>query len=145
MVWLAPGYNAEKFVGPVESSDKNSTESKNTAELNNNPKLAQEEADRIIDWLPNTLDELSPQQQKEFIKYVEGDFNKLNLNFVPKDPESVPEIIPNAWQKQIETYKNIRKNISKLSPDKQEALKQAEKQAIQKMTEESGDIIDKDK
>lgn len=141
---LAP--NSEPVVNDAEKTvDSAKISGENTTELNNNPKLAQEEADRIVEWLPNTVDDLSPQQQKEFIKSVEGDLNELNLNFAPKDPESVPEIIPNDWQEQIKTYKNVRENISKLSPDKQMALKQAEKNAIQKMTEDSRDIIDGDK
>ena len=123
----------------AEGSDKN------VSNLNNNPKLAQKEADKIVEWLPSTIDKLSPQQQEEFIKLVESNLNGLNLNFAPKDPESVSETIPDNWKHQIENYKNIRKNISHLPPDKQEALRQAEKDAISKITEETRDIIDGDK
>jgi hypothetical protein len=47
MILLAPKpkpiNNAEEIVNSAENSDKT------TAELNNNPKLAQEEADRIVE------------------------------------------------------------------------------------------------
>jgi hypothetical protein len=69
----------------------------------------------------------------------------LNLSFAPKNSESVPDIIPDIWQKQVEKYKDIRKNIDKLPPYKKEALKQAEKEAISKITEDSRNIIDIDK
>ncbi len=143
MILLAPKpkpiNNAEEIVNSAENSDKT------TAELNNNPKLAQEEADRIVEWLPNTIDELSPQQKKTFIELVESKFSELNLSFAPKNSESVPDIIPDIWQKQVEKYKDIRKNIDKLPPYKKEALKQAEKEAISKITEDSRNIIDIDK
>ena len=57
----------------VDSADRSSEE--NVVELNDNPKLAKEEADKIAEGLPDTIDQLSPDQQKQFVGLVEHDIN----------------------------------------------------------------------
>ncbi|MBO7505300.1 hypothetical protein J6T66_04120 [bacterium] len=44
-------------------------------ELNDNPRLAREEADKIAEGLPDTLDQLSPEQQRQFVDLVEHDIS----------------------------------------------------------------------
>ncbi|MBQ2600303.1 hypothetical protein II582_02850 [bacterium] len=56
--------------------------------------------------------------------------------------ENVPDLLPPYWQQQVDVYKDMRNNISKLPPDKQEALKKAEKEAISQMTEDSGKALE---
>ena len=121
----------------VDSAEHSSEE--NVAELNNNPQLAKEEADKIVEWLPDTLDQLSPEQQKQFVGLVEHDISWTNLNLAPKNVENVPDLIPPYWKQQVDAYKEIRRpeNFSQLPIDKQEAFKKAEKEAISKMTEDS--------
>ena len=127
----------EEFKRIVDSAEHSSE--KNILELNNNPKLAKEEADKIAEGLPDTLDQLSPEQQKSFIKLVENDISWTNLNLAPKNVENVPDLIPPYWMQQVEAYKQIRspENFSQLPINKQEAFKKAEKEAISKMTEDS--------
>ncbi|MBQ2600302.1 hypothetical protein II582_02845 [bacterium] len=57
----------------VDSAEHSSEE--NVVELNDNPKLAKEEADKIAEGLPDTIDQLSPEQQKQFVDLVEHDIN----------------------------------------------------------------------
>lgn len=126
----------------VDSAEHSSEE--NVAELNNNPQLAKEEADKIVEWLPDTLDQLSPEQQKQFVGLVEHDISWTNLSFAPKNVENVPDLIPPYWKQQVDTYKEIRRpeNFSQLPIDKQEAFKKAEKEAISQMTEDSGKALE---
>ena len=124
----------------VDSAEHSSEE--NVVELNDNPKLAKEEADKIAEGLPDTIDQLSPEQQKQFVDLVEHDINWVNLNLAPKNVENVPDLLPPYWQQQVDVYKDMRNNISKLPPDKQEALKKAEKEAISQMTEDSGKALE---
>lgn len=121
----------------VDSADYSGEE--NVAELNDNPKLAKEKADEIEKWLPDTLDQLSPEQQKQFVDLVEHDISWTNLNLAPKNVENVPDLLPPYWMQQVNAYKEIRRpeNFSQLPIDKQEAFKKAEKEAISKMTEDS--------
>ena len=49
----------EEFKKIVDSAEHSSE--KNILELNNNPKLAKEEADKIAEGLPDTLNQLSPE------------------------------------------------------------------------------------
>lgn len=124
----------------VDSADRSSEE--NVVELNDNPKLAKEEADKIVAGLPDTIDQLSPGRQKQFVDSVEHDINWVNLTLAPKNVENVPDLLPPYWQQQVDVYKDMRNNISKLPPDKQEALKKAEKEAIWQMTEDSGKALE---
>ena len=93
----------EEFKKIVDSAEHSSE--KNILELNNNPKLAKEEADKIAEGLPDTLDQLSPEQQKSFIKLVENDISWTNLNLAPRNVENVPDLIPPYWMQQVEAYK----------------------------------------
>ena len=121
----------------VDSAERSSN--KHVIELDNNPQLAREEADKIVEWLPDTLDQLSPEQQKQFVDLVEQDISWTNLNLALKNVENVPDLIPPYWIQQVNAYKEIRRpeNFSQLPIDKQEAFKKAEKEAISKMTEDS--------
>ena len=134
-----------KDASSMEKIQDSNNQSQEIVELNKNQKLAKEEADKIVEWLPKTIDQLSSEQQQEFIQIVEWNIYGLGLNFAPKSPEKVPEKIPNDWKQQIENYKTIRENISQLPPDKQEAIRMAEKEAIFQMTEEASEVIDADK
>lgn len=124
----------EKIVDSAEHSSE-----ENVVELNDNPRLAREEADKIAEGLPDTLDQLSPEQQRQFVDLVEHDISWTNLNLAPKNVENVPDLIPPYWMQQVNAYKEIRRpeNFSQLPIDKQEAFKKAEKEAISKMTEDS--------
>jgi hypothetical protein len=134
---------APKVEAPKENVKKvvNSTEYNGVKNLENNPKLAEEEANKIIEGLPDTLNKLSPAQQEQFVGLVEHDFNLANLDFAPKNAESVPNIIPEYLKQQVDAYREVRTNFEKLPPDKQEAIKKAEKNAISKMTEASKEAL----
>ena len=133
---------APKAEAPKEEVKNIDTKNSDVEELNGNPLLAKEEADKIVEGLPDTLEDLSPEQQKQFVNLVEHDFNLANLDIAPKNVENVPETIPSYWKQQVDLYTGVRKNFSKLSPDKQEALKKAEKNAISKMTEDSKNALE---
>ena len=147
VLWENPNYeppkisDAEKIVDSAEhTTDKNVVEN-----FNNNPKLAKEEADKIVEWLPGTLNQLSPEQQKQFVGLVEEYMKWTNLNFAPKDVENVPDLIPPYRKQQIDIYTNTRKNISMLPVDQQETLKKAEKEAISQMTEDSENVLSEER
>ena len=60
----------------ADSADRSSGE---IAELNSDPKLAKQEADKIVEWLPSSIDQLSPLQQEMFINSVERSIIENNL------------------------------------------------------------------
>ena len=140
-LWENPNYEE------LNSDKEESKEIVNSdiQKFNNDPESAEKEAKRIVNGLPDTLDEFSPEQQQQFIDFIEQSMSWTNLNFAPKNVENVPDIIPPYWIQQVDNYKAIRKNISILPIDQQESLKKAEKEAILQITKESKDVIDMDK
>ena len=117
----------------ADSADRSSRE---IAELNSDPKLAKQEADKIVEWLPSSIDQLSPLQQEMFINSVERSIIENNLDILP-------DIIPDNWKKQLDDYKNLDR--SRLTPDQQAALNSVEKRAIMDITKETESLLDPDK
>ena len=107
----------------ADSADRSSRE---IAELNSDPKLAKQEADKIVEWLPSSIDQLSPLQQEMFINSVERSI-----------------IIPDNWKKQLDNYKNLDR--SRLTTDQQADLNSVEKEAIMDMTKETESLLNTDK
>jgi hypothetical protein len=141
MVWWEtlnyeqPKVDTDKIIDSTEKDDDT-----DIVEFNNNPTLAQEEANRIIEGLPNTLPELSTDQQKKFAKLVGPQLNLINLW---ENTENVPDVLPEWVIKDLQAYLKIRnpENFSKLSPSQQEALKMTEKEAFSEMTKHSENVI----
>lgn len=117
----------------ADSADRSSRE---IAELNSDPKLAKQEADKIVEWLPQTIDQLSQRQQEMFINSVERSIIENNLDILP-------DIIPDNWKKQLDNYKNLDR--SRLTPNQQAALNSVEKRAIMDITKETESLLDPDK
>ena len=121
----------------ADSADRSSRE---IAELNSDPKLAKQEADKIVEWLPSSIDQLSPLQQEMFINSVERSIIENNLDILP---DIIPDIIPDNWKKQLDNYKNLDR--SRLTPDQQADLNSVEKEAIMDMTKETESLLNTDK
>ena len=117
----------------ADSADRSSRE---IAELNSDPKLAKQEADKIVEWLPQTIDQLSQRQQEMFINSVERSIIENNLDILP-------DIIPDNWKKQLDNYKNLDR--SRLTPNQQAALNSVEKRAIMDITKETESLLNTDK
>lgn len=117
----------------ADSADRSSRE---IAELNSDPKLAKQEADKIVEWLPSSIDQLSPLQQEMFINSVERSIIENNLDILP-------DIIPDNWKKQLDNYKNLDR--SRLTPDQRAALNSVEKRAIMDITKETESLLNTDK
>ena len=136
--WETPNYepNPNDVVngdtGVDTGVDANADDS--IAKFNNNPELAQVEADRIAEWLPSTLQKLSTDQQKLFAKEV---WQKLTLINIWENVENVPDVLPEGVIKDLQTYAWVRSNFAKLPPDQQKLLRDAEKSALEKMTTDS--------
>lgn len=129
---IEPVIDTEQTLNSVEDGSEKDKDV--IAKYNNNPKLAQEEADRIVEGLPDTLNQLTPEQQKQFINFMEPLLLSLNSKELA---DMIPNRIPKDWEDQFTDYTSVRSNISKLPPDKQEILRRVEKEAISKMTEDS--------
>ena len=114
----------------VDSAEHSSEE--NVVEWDH--QLAKKEADKIVEWLPDTLDQLSPEQQKQFVGLVQPKISWILDRSLENREYVYPYMIEDVAE-----YKKMREpeKFSKLPIDEQEAFKKAEKEAISKMTEDS--------
>ena len=117
------------------NADSNVDDVSNIGSLNKNPKSAQKEADKIIDWLPSSVDKLSPEQQKQFIGSVES----LIFN-IPELADILPNNIPKTWTEQLHQYTTLESKKSQLPPKIQTAFEKAKKDAIQDITAHVSDM-----
>ena len=105
--------------------------------MNNNPDLAQNRADEIIAWLPNSLNQLSSEEQAFVMNSINRSLTGINLNLAPKNAENVPDTLPPSWKLTVDDYVYAVNNISRFIPEQQETIIEAGKDAIKKLTEQT--------
>lgn len=124
----------------IEKIKDSNDQSQEIAKLNKNKKLAKDMADEIVRWLPETINQLSVEQQKLFVELV----SPLILE-IDGLVDLLPNRLPTTWQDGLTDYLTVESNKSKLSPDMQKKFEDAKQKAISEMTEESTKVIDADK